>query len=444
MNHNYLRVADQGLSAKVAAKKIYEKALREQRELYDGERAEFYEYVALAKKSDAAMKALESPQGAISMDHSQTVLPTNGRLPSESQAAPFVRCKKLRAFRNESDALDAGQYFRALVARTCRGEVNQAAEDHCHRRGWKLTNAGGEGSGVTGGYLVPTPLAQTIIDVRESVGVARKILAVMPMGSDTLSIARRAEGLTVYYKAENHALTDSDKSWNQIELIAKQRGVAHFISQELQEDAIISVVDDAVAEMAYALADKEDEETINGDGTSTYGGVLGLKAAIGTAGVVDAATGHDTWGELDVADFTAAISRLPDKYSRDPVWVCSHGFYSAAMLRLLVSGGGNWAGTLQAGDNGQRNFLGYRVYLTDKMPRTSAASTVCALFGTFSMGAILGERTGIRVGRSDEYRFLHDQIALKSLSRYDIKVHAPGDDTNAGCYVALKTASGGG
>lgn len=370
------------------------------------------------------------------------VLPQNGVLPNDQSEQPRViqRMAKLKAFKNDQTAYECGMWMRAVVGREYN-RPDKNAEVFCQSRGLLLTNAGNEGGGTAGGYLVPTPLAQTIIDVREEVGVARRICNIQPMTSDTLSIPRRAGGLTVYYSGEGVTMSTSDKTWGQVELTAKKRHVAHQISQELVDDALISVVDDAVSEMAYALADKEDEEIINGDGSSTYGGVLGLKSAIGAGGVATALTGHDTWPELDMGDFTACMGKLPTKYGRAPVWVCSGNFYWTAMMNVMASAGGNSISSLAMGPNGEPRFMGLPVYFTDKMPKTTAAATVCALFGTFSMGVILGDRTGLRVARSDEYAFLNDMTTLKATSRYDFNIHAPGDATNPGAYVALKTAS---
>jgi HK97 family phage major capsid protein len=66
---------------------------------------------------------------------------------------------------------------------------------------------------------------------------------------------------------------------------------------------------------------------------------------------------------------------------------------------------------------------------------------VCALFGSFPQAVILGDRTGIRISRDDSVGFLSDLITLKATARYDINVHQPGDSSNAGAYVALKTAA---
>lgn len=375
------------------------------------------------------------------------VLPVNGRITSDdSQDRIIVRQSKLKAFKNEREAFDAGMWVRSIVAKL-NGQEDVKALQHCQRRGLMVDNTAYEYSGPQGGYLVPAQISQTIIDVRENVGVARQVCDIQPMTSDTMTIPKRSAGLTVYAPGEAAALTTSDKTWKQVELITKRRGVASYISQELVDDALINIVDNVISEMAYALALQEDLELISGTGAATtYFGVTGLKSSIGTAGVSTAATGHDTWPELDTADFTSCIGLLPERFARNPVWICSSNFYHTAMLRVLVAGGGNTVATLQSGAGGAgngnvRTFMGYPVYLTSQMPTSTAAATVCALFGDFTMGVILGDRGVMRFGRDDSTQFLSDVTTLKAVTRYDIKVHQPGDSSNAGAYVALKTAS---
>jgi HK97 family phage major capsid protein len=372
------------------------------------------------------------------------VLPVNGELPDDQivNKGNFNRIGKLKCFKSEQDAINAGMWLRCVVAREYNRGEDKVAMQHVRRLGWEVTNTGVEGTGSLGGYLVPAPVASAIIDVREKVGVSRSILRVMPMTSDTLSITRRASGLTVYYGTEAPPadMTASDKSWSQVKLIAEKRYVVHQISQELVDDALIAIVDDAIQEMGYALARKEDDELINGDGTSTYGLVTGLLSSLG-AGGVSTATGGDTWPELTSGDFTAAMGLLPDEYAVDPVWLCSRAFYHNVMLRIEAAAGGNTIQSLQGGDGGRKQFLGYPVETTNRMPTATAVATVCCLFGTFSMAAILGERTGMRVARSDDFAFLRDVTTIKATARYDIKVHAGGTASAPGGYVGLKTAS---
>lgn len=360
----------------------------------------------------------------------------------EREPQVYNRIARLQAFKSDRDAYNAGMFLRAVVGREYNRNDIQA-EQHCQKLGWRITNAGTEGSGSAGGYLVPTPLSQTIVDVRESVGVMRRLLNVMPMTSDTLTVAKRSGGLTVYGggEAPSADMTASDKSWKQVKLVADKRYVVHQLSQELTDDAIINVVDDAVMEMGYALALAEDTEAISGDGTSTYRGVTGIVNAIGSAGVYTAGSGDDTWGELAMVDFTGTMGKLPSKFWNGQLsWVCSSAFYHTVMLRVLAEAGGNTISTLQAGDAGAR-FMGYPVYFTDRLPTATAASTKHAYFGNWRELGMIGDRGAVRVARSDDFAFLRDLTTIKATSRYDIVLHEPGDSSNAGAVVALSTNS---
>ncbi len=375
-------------------------------------------------------------------DDVRPVLPVNGKLPELAPRHYFNRVGRLKAFRDEGQAFLCGKYLKALTAQS-NGSRDVDSERYCERYGLEVTNAMSEGAGSTGGYVLPAPVSSTLIEVREMVGVARKVCDVQPMTADTLTIPKRAGGLVVYSPGEAEAITDSDKTFAQIELICKKRAVASYISQELSDDALINIADNVFAEMAYALAAQEDNELINGTGAATtYFGVRGLLNRIGTAGVSQAATGHDTWPELDIADFAACVAKLPDRYHQyHPSWICSASFYMATMARIAFSAGGVSMAEVMSASPTARSFMGFPVHFTSQMPTTTAAATNCALFGAFDQAAVLGDRGGIQLARSNDYRFLNDQITLRGTSRYDIVIHEPGNTSVAGAYVALKTAA---
>jgi HK97 family phage major capsid protein len=341
------------------------------------------------------------------------------------------------------DAYDCGMWLRAVVARGHR-QNDEEAEARVATRGWDVRAISTEGTPTGGGYLVPTPLSNAIIDVRALAGISRQICRVVPMTAETQTIARKTAGTTVYYPGETGTTTASDQTWGQVQLTAKKRAILSKVSQELRDDAIIAVVDDLASQMGTDFAVKEDAELIDGDGTSTYGGEVGLLAALGSAGVSTAATGHDLWSELDMADFTAAMALLPDKYWQYmPSWVCSSAFYFAAMLRVQASAGGNTIGSLEQGAVGRPMFLGYPVYFTNQMPTSTAAATVAALFGAYSQAAVIGDRMGITIAQSEHLGFAEDVLAVRATTRYDINVYDSGSATanDVGAYVGLKTAS---
>ena len=358
------------------------------------------------------------------------------------------RMARLRAFRGEHaerNAYNCGHWLKMLKGRSI-GAIDKKSEDICNALGWGIQAAQSEGDASAGGYLVPEPLAATIVDNRENIGIARRVADVLPMSSETQNVPKVSSGLTVYAPGEGNSLTDSDAAYEQIKLVATKRGVLNYISSELSEDALVNMTDRAAMEMARALALQEDEELINGDGTSTYFGVTGLLSSLGAGGTYDAggstSSGSDTWPEIVIGDISATFGLLDSQYWVDGEMaiLCSAQFYHSVLQRLQMAAGGNTIDTLGDGSMA-RQFMGHPVIFTSRMPTATAVSTVSMLFGNFRRGVMLGDRSGVRMGISLDYRFDRDQIAVRAISRYDIHVHEAGGASSAGAYVGLKTSA---
>ena len=85
--------------------------------------------------------------------------------------------------------------------------------------------------------LVPEQMMASVIDLREQYGVFRQEATIVPMGRDTVNWPRRTGGLTAYFVGENTALTESQVSWDNVNLTAKKLGVLTRFSTELDEDS---------------------------------------------------------------------------------------------------------------------------------------------------------------------------------------------------------------
>ena len=362
-----------------------------------------------------------------------------------SQTEVRLISQPLKAFKGadaQRDAYDSGQWLKAFFARA-QGGCAEQAEQRIAARGWDIQATATEGSPSAGGYLVPSPLSNAIIDVRQLAGVSRQLSRVMTMTSDTLDVAKKTAGATVYYPGEAGSITASDQTWSSVNLNAKKRAILSYISQELNDDSVISVMDDLASQMGLDLAIQEDNEYINGDGTSTYGNVSGLVSSIGSASINDATSGRDTWPELALVDFTDAMGLLQSKYwPRGVAWLCSAQFYYSVMLNLMCDAGGNAISDIEMGQRvGRPLFLGAPVYFSSQMPTATAASTICAYFGSFGDGVMIGDRLGVRIAQSDQFAFDTDRLAIRATSRYDIVCHDVGDGSTSGAIVALKTAA---
>jgi HK97 family phage major capsid protein len=360
--------------------------------------------------------------------------------------ATVKRFGKLKAFgKDDEQAYSFGQWLRA-----CNGI--QSAAEWCKNHGIVLATTQSEGSNTTGGYLVPTQFDNTLIDLRNQYGVFRQNVGIKYMTSDVMLIPRRATGLTGYWVGEGSAITQSNKTWDQVQLTAKKLAAVATMTSELSEDAIIMVADDLASEIAYVFAYNEDLAGFIGDGTSTYGGITGvttaLKAAAGTpttssAGGVVIANGN-TFAEITLANFNGVLGVLPGYARAGAKWYCSPMFHEAVMNRLAYASGGVPASEIINGVTVPK-FLGYPVVLSDVLPSTDANSQICCLFGNLPMAAKLGDRRQTSLAFSDSAyvgsvsMFETDQIAVRGTERIDIVVHDVGSTSAAGPIVGLQT-----
>lgn len=335
---------------------------------------------------------------------------------------------------NEEIAFRSGMWARAAIWGD--EHARQWCADHSVD-----TRAHSEGSLAKGGVWVPEQLSNVIIDLREQYGLARQLLRVYPMSGDTLNINRRKTGVTAYFVGEGQPITDSDKSWDQVTLTARKLAALSKFSLELADDAVIDIAADLAQEMAYAFAVMEDNCWINGDGTSSYGGIWGIRSKIisgsYTAGAKDAATGHDTFAELDADDLNLLLAALPIYAQRGARWVCSQPAKALVFDALAAATGGNTI--MSIGERPRPTYLGYPIEVTQAMPTSTGdlSDVAMLLFGDFSLAGAMGDRRGFAVQTLKELYAANGQIGVLGWERFDIVNHDLGDTTNAGPVVAL-------
>ncbi len=448
------------------AQAIADLAEAEKRDLTAEEKAEIDAILGVGKKGDAGYKAgqidaldrdlervekLEARQAELAQ--------ARNRVPPQRQDGPAVggddeaprvsrvripvaaqyRYGRLKAYTGpdaERTAYLAGQFFLASLFN------NKRAQQWCQQFGIdaRIQAALSEGTDSAGGVLVPVEVEQTIIDLRENYGTFRRRAKVVPMARDTKTQPVRQSGITATWVGENDEISASDKAWKQLNLVARKLAALTRYSTELGEDATISIGDDLTREFASAFALAEDQAGFLGDGSATYGGQVGLKNAVQAGSIYTALAGNITFGTLDLEDFEGAIGALPDYPGMDARWYISKPGYWNSMVRLMAAQGGTtWEKTAE----GQLTpiFLGYPVEICQVLHKTltSSVSTIHAYIGDLSMAAMLGNRRGMSIQISDQRYFEYDQIGIKGTQRATVAIVQPGDASNAGPIIALKT-----
>lgn len=357
----------------------------------------------------------------------------------------FTRVRKIQHFKGIVDGKSSdwrayafGKWFKGFIV----GDVK--SQQWCRENGIE-SKALSEGNNFLGGYLVPPQFSNDIIDLREENGIARRVARIVPMSSDTLTIPRRTGGLTAYFVGEGHAITASDKTWDQVNLVAKKLACLTLWSSELSEDAIISIGDDLAGEIAYAFSLKEDECYFNGDGTSTYGGIVGIRPKLRNVDNTIAnikglkVASDNVYSGITLPDFHGVLGLLPLYARANAAWIMSTTFFDTVAHRLQTAAGGNVIADIANG--GVPRFLGYPVIFSQVMPSTEANSQICALLGDYRMGTAMGDRRSLTLALSTEYKFAEDQLAIRGTDRFDINVHDVGNTTVAGPIVGLITAA---
>lgn len=292
-----------------------------------------------------------------------------------------------------------------------------------------------------------------MIDLRERYGVFRRYADVEPMGSDTKLIPRRVGGLTAYPVGEGQPITPSQMLFDQVQLVAKKWAVLTKRSSELDEDNAINLGDKLIDEIAYIFSKTEDDCGFNGDGTSTYHGITGVRAKIlnlsatraNIAGLV-VGTGN-LWSELELADFLSVLGRLPEyANTANTAWYMSRSFFYGTLLRLILEQGGSPGAEVIAGTR-MPMFLGYPVHFSQVMPRTEANDVIPVFFGDLKLAATFGDRRGTTIAVSEHSDFANDLLALRGTERFDIVTHDVGNQSataasrEPGPIVALATAA---
>lgn len=285
-------------------------------------------------------------------------------------------------------------------------------------------------------------MERSIIALREERGVLRREAMVVPMASDTLHMPRRSSGVTVYWTGEASEITASNPVLDNVELTVKKMGALVKMSSEVNEDTVVSLADFVTSEIAYGFADKEDLAGFLGDGTSTYGGIQGIKTALADGSEYTAITGNTAFGTLDMADFESMVGKLPMYALQNAKWYISRAGWAASMQRLADAAGGNTTQNIMGGVGPA--FLGFPVVWVQVMNSTLTAQTstegLC-YFGDLRQGVKLGTRRGMAIATSTDRYFETDEIGIKATQRLDIVVSERGTSSVAGSIIGLETPS---
>tara|TARA_Y100001963_G_scaffold158939_2_gene260432 strand:+ start:102 stop:1511 length:1410 start_codon:yes stop_codon:yes gene_type:complete len=292
-----------------------------------------------------------------------------------------------------------------------------------------------------GGYLVPDEFSDQLISLREEYGVVRNNATIVPMASDVKRIPRRTDTMTAYWVGESASITASDQTFDQVNLVAKKLAARTKISNELNEDAMINLGDTLAGEIAYAFAKSEDDAAFLGDGTSTYGGCVGLKTNVLAGGTVQAS--NRAVASVTMADITKLMAALPHYADTANTKFYMHKqTFGEILMRLASNASGASIADVY---NTKRvpSFLGYEVVFTQSMTKAASGSFTqddhMIYFGDLSQAVYLGDRRQTTMAFSDsaDSAFEQDEISVRGTERISLVATNLGTAAAAGSVVVL-------
>jgi HK97 family phage major capsid protein len=341
---------------------------------------------------------------------------------------------KAHGFKDVATAYRAG-----LLLGTILG--SDASRARLSRQGVVVQKAQGDSSNAAGATLVPEDWLNVIIDLKEQYSAAMNYPQQVMMTRDTMKVPRRTQGVTAYFPGEGNAPTESIASFDEVSLQAKKMASLVKISTELAEDSMINVASYVTQEMAYAASSKLDDCLFLGDGTSTYGGMVGLKNAfanIANAAGIYQSVGRTSLDALDARDISMWMGLLPQFAVPTAKFYCSQSFFSTVFRRLASNLGGNTIQTL-SGDI-RHAWAGKEIVISQKLPVQTGSNSgqIVGYYGAMEKAVMHGSKRETTIRRSDERFFDQDSVGLLCSTRADVVVHDIGTASAAGPLVALK------
>ena len=138
-----------------------------------------------------------------------------------------------------------------------------------------------ENSDSSGGYNVPTQTVNELIDaLRANLVVQAAGARVLPVGTDSVKIAKVATDPVPTFRTENSAVTESDPSFSAIEFVPRSCAVIVRSSRELLDDAL-NIGDAMRTMLASTLARTIDQTALEGTGVAPVPKGLRLQTGIG-------------------------------------------------------------------------------------------------------------------------------------------------------------------
>ena len=250
------------------------------------------------------------------------------------------------------------------------------------------------GSDADGGYLVTTPMSQTIIEIINESSPMRQLASVETISSDSLDLIEDTGDMAASWVAETDARTETTSAQIGKNNIAVYEMYAEpKATQKLIDDASIDIEQWVARKVADKFARLEATAFISGSGQPT--GILSYTAGTAWGDIQQVVSGSA--GAVTSDSLVELYYSLKDDYAKRATFLMHRATVQA--VRLLKDSSTDqylWQPGLSSGT--PDSLLGVPVALAADMPVPASGSLSVAL-GDFKRGYLIVDRIGIRTLR---------------------------------------------
>jgi len=335
------------------------------------------------------------------------------RLEEMEKKATSRKWASLAGLEMEKDKFSIVRAVRAITSRDWKGAELEADV-------FRQTRAMAAGDDAGGGFLVPVQAIPDLIEMlrAESVCMALGATTLDGLTGAPVQIPKQTGGATVYWVAENAAITPSDLTVGQLNLTPKKAATLVKISNRLLRMSNPAVEGMVRRDVAIQLALALDYAMLRGVGSENQ--PLGIRTTpgINTVNASDASPNFDLFYD---AEYELSV----DNALRGRLGFAMHPCIKRAICKLKVaqySGdtGGEYVVPVLT-DAQIQSYIGYPFRMTTQIPTTLATDETEIFFANW-IELILAQWAGIEIVASSEAgdAFAYDQTWLRLITEVDV------------------------
>ena len=304
-----------------------------------------------------------------------------------------------------------GQTFKSF------GEWLRAVNDiHQHKMrpdDWRF-KALSEGTDSAGGFLVPEQWARGIEESALETAIVRPLARKIPMTTDTLNYPTVKDtahsssvhgGVIAYWTEEAGTKTASQPTFGNVKLIAKKLTGFTYCSDELLEDSAIALEALLIKQFGEAITWFEEESFWQGSGVGQPLGIMNSSVLLTPF--------RATANQVSLADLGNIMARFyGNLYGPSVAWVANKG-----VLPYLIQLGSTYVTWMTiAGQRIPGALFGIPLYFTEHVATLGSVGDI----GLYDFNQyLIGDRKGLKIDRSIEYRFSTDETTWRFVKRVD-------------------------